>query len=162
MREKKWDKYEVALLIEAFLAIEDGADKILTLENLSSKLREIARIDGFDIDEKFRNLNGMQWQLGYIKLILKGVELKNRKAPKIFLEGVQIYKEHREIYLELLSEAYKKIKQGTKEMTAEENKQNFTFCFLSFFSISSSQKIGFPDCSQPSRTVASKAVKKHF
>lgn len=125
MREKKWDKYEVALLIEAFLAIEDGADKILTLENLSSKLREIARIDGFDIDEKFRNLNGMQWQLGYIKLILKGVELKNRKAPKIFLEGVQIYKEHREIYLELLSEAYKKIKQGTKEMTAEENKQNF-------------------------------------
>jgi hypothetical protein len=125
MREKNWDKYEVALLIEAFLAIEDGADKILTLENLSSKLREMARIDGFDVDDRFRNLNGMQWQLGYIKLILKGAELKNRKAPKIFLEGVQIYKEHRDIYLELLREAYEKIGQGTKEMTAEERKQNF-------------------------------------
>ena len=74
MREKNWDKYEVALLIEAFLTIEDGADKILTLENLSAKLRKMALIDGFDVDDRFRNLNGMQWQLGYIKLILNGVE----------------------------------------------------------------------------------------
>jgi len=32
MREKNWDKYEVVLLIEAFLAVENGADKIAILQ----------------------------------------------------------------------------------------------------------------------------------
>lgn len=66
MREKNWDKYEVALLIEAFLAIENGADRLAVLQELSLKLRKIALGEGYEIDEKFRNLNGVQWQLGTI------------------------------------------------------------------------------------------------
>ena len=91
MREKNWDKYEVALLIEAFLAIENGADKIAILQELSLQLRKMAKIDGFDIDDKFRNLNGMQWQLGFIKLAFNGSSWENRKPPKLFISPVHFY-----------------------------------------------------------------------
>ena len=125
MREKNWDKYEVALLIEAFLAIGNGADRLAILQGLSSNLRKMAENEGFDIDDKFRNLNGVQWQLGYIKLIFNETELKNRKAPKLFIDGVQLYKEQRKEYDDILQEAYVKIGQGTEEMTVEDNKKNF-------------------------------------
>lgn len=125
MREKNWDKYEVALLIEAFLAIENGAERLAVLQGLSSNLRKMAEDDGFDIDDKFRNLNGVQWQLGYIKLIFNETELKNRKAPKLFIDGVQLYKEQRKEYDDILQEAYVKIGQGTEEMTIEDNKKKF-------------------------------------
>lgn len=132
MREKNWDKYEVALLIEAFLAIENGADKISILQELSLQLRKMAKIDGFDIDDKFRNLNGMQWQLGFIKLAFNGSSWENRKPPKLFIEGVATYKENREEYLRILGEAKEKIRQGAKEMTADENKQSFIKWFEVF------------------------------
>ena len=125
MREKNWDKYEVALLIEAFLAIGNGADRLAILQGLSSNLRKMAENEGFDIDDKFRNLNGVQWQLGYIKLIFNETELKNRKAPKLFIDGVQLYKEQRKEYEDILQEAHVKIRQGTEEMTVEDNKKNF-------------------------------------
>ena len=132
MREKNWDKYEVALLIEAFLAIENGADRIFVLQELSLQLRKMAIMGGFDIDDKFRNLNGMQWQLGIIKLAFSGSSLKNRKPPKLFIEVVSIYKDNREQYLQLLKEARGMIGQGAKEMAADENKQSFIKWFQVF------------------------------
>ena len=38
--------------------------KIIELKKLSDKLRRKAVNEGLIIDETFRNLNGMQWQLG--------------------------------------------------------------------------------------------------
>lgn len=155
MREKNWDKYEVALLIEAFLAIENGADRLAVLQGLSSNLRKMAENEGFDIDDKFRNLNGVQWQLGYIKLIFNEIELKNRKAPKLFIDGVQLYKEQRKEYDDILQEAYVKIGQGTEEMTVEDNKKNF-IKWLDLFNGKKCAVETFVDCFEKVSSYANK------
>lgn len=66
-RQPTWDKYEVALLIYAYIQIKNGKEeKIIELKKLSDKLRRKAVNEGLIIDETFRNLNGMQWQLGFV------------------------------------------------------------------------------------------------
>ncbi len=59
-----WDKFETALLIEAFWKIENKqGEKQDVLLKLSESLRKRAVNQGMQIDEIFRNLNGMNLQL---------------------------------------------------------------------------------------------------
>lgn len=125
MREKNWDIYEVALLIEAYLKIEEGANKISTLESLSINLRKMAKNAGFEIDDKYRNLNGLQWQLGYMKLAFIGASLDYRKLPKLFLEGVLLYKTNKLEFDKILGEAHGKVLGSDGEMVKGDNKAEF-------------------------------------
>ena len=60
--QKSWDKYEVALLIEAYFEIKkDYKRKKEILTDLSNSLRQRAINMGYTIDDEFRNLNGMLW-----------------------------------------------------------------------------------------------------
>ena len=110
MAQKNWDKYEVALLIEAYQNIKQSkADKMSTLIALSQNLRKMAQNDGFEIDEIFRNLNGMQWQLGIIEKTLLGENYEGRTPPRIFTEMVEIYNQNQQEFQDILAESYKKI-----------------------------------------------------
>ena len=58
-----WTKVEVALLIEAYQAISlspKAKEQILGV--LSTNLRNMAVNAGIEIDDTYRNLNGMFWQ----------------------------------------------------------------------------------------------------
>jgi len=56
---KIWDKYEVALLIECYENIKNGEDQKSALMQLSKDLRNMAILAGKNIDETYRNYNGM-------------------------------------------------------------------------------------------------------
>lgn len=74
MRQPAWDKYETALLIEAYWKIQaDHSQKGAIIAALSSSLRERA---SFEIDDTFRNENGMLGQLQTIEDIMAMEETK--------------------------------------------------------------------------------------
>lgn len=125
MREKNWDIYEVVLLIEAYYKIENGEDRLITLQTLSQELRQLALNGGYEIDDKFRNLNGVQWQMGFIRLALNKTEFESRKPPKIFIEGVELYKKNREEYFATLRKARMLLKKEKQEMVLESTKTQF-------------------------------------
>ncbi len=111
-RQPTWDKYEVALLVEAYLAIErDKTKKLDVLQELSNNLRKKASNEGMTIDNTFRNLNGMQWQLGFIKCAFTNSSVGNHQPSKMFCDIVNMYLNDREKYDEILSEAKARIGQ---------------------------------------------------
>ena len=89
-RQPTWDKFEVALLVEAYLTIErDSTKKLDVLQELSNNLRKKASNEGMTIDDTFRNLNGMQWQLGFIKCAFNNSSVGNHQLSDGTLWEVQ-------------------------------------------------------------------------
>lgn len=108
LRQPSWDKYETALLIEAYWKIKaDRSQKGTFVAALSSSLRKRAT---FGIDDTFRNENGINMRLGELDFLFsKGcVGLKN--TSDLFREMVEMYQSNRAKYEKVLSEA--------KEMTS--------------------------------------------
>ncbi len=108
LRQPSWDKYETALLIEAYWKIKaDRSQKGTIVAALSSSLRKRAT---FGIDDTFRNENGINMRLGELDFLFsKGcVGLKN--TSDLFREMVEMYQSNRAKYEKVLSEA--------KEMTS--------------------------------------------
>lgn len=108
-RQPTWDKYEVALLVEAHLAIEkENTKKIEILQVLSETLRRKAINEGMVIDDTFRNLNGMQWQLGFVKCAFGNNSYSSHRPSKMFREIVNMYLYEKERFDEILAEAKRK------------------------------------------------------
>ena len=104
-----WDKYETALLIEAFWKIEnDKQSRSVVLQELSDSLRKKAVNQGIAIDDTFRNLNGMQMQLSCIAVTF----YPNRPAmhkTAIMEEMADLYKKNRAAFNLILAEAHKMV-----------------------------------------------------
>ena len=125
MPQKNWDKYEVALLIETYQNIKQGrVDRNTALVALSQNLRQIAINEGLEIDDTFRNLNGMQWQMGFIERAFVGEDYESRIPPHIFVEMVALYNDNKAKFQEILDEAHSKI-VGKKETNHDGRKQLF-------------------------------------
>lgn len=102
-RQPTWDKYEVALLISAYIQIKNGKEeKIAELKKLSDKLRRKAENEGLIIDETFRNLNGMQWQLGFVDCAFNNKSFGTHSPSKMFRKMVDMYQNEREAFDEIL------------------------------------------------------------
>lgn len=114
-----WDKYETALLIETFIKLEDKEiSKNAAIEYLSNILRQRAVNGGIDIDDMFRNYNGISMQLQNIDTLFKsGSSVRN--ASKMFKNMVVMYKEDKQLFYQILTEA--------KKMTDNENSMQTQF-----------------------------------
>ena len=90
--QRPWNKYEVALLIECYINVtEKGRPLEDELIRLSTVLRQMAINTGLEIDEVYRNLNGMHWQYGFMKATFEGA--KNSGNPsKLFFDMVALYR----------------------------------------------------------------------
>jgi hypothetical protein len=111
-RQPAWDKYEVALLVDAYLRIKNEHQmKLLILQELSNTLRTIAINRGIVIDDTYRNLNGMLWQYGFIEKAFQNAMYENRKPPKRFKSISTMYKERRSDFNKLLDDAKKLMMQ---------------------------------------------------
>lgn len=64
-----WSQHEVALLIDTFLRVEEGADLGQAAERLSLTLRKLAIQAGQTIDDAYRNVNGMKMQLANVQYL---------------------------------------------------------------------------------------------
>ena len=103
LRQPSWDKYETALLIEAYWKIKaDRSQKSEIVAALSSSLRKRA---SFDIDDIFRNENGINLRLGELEYLFSSGSTGLKHASNLFREMVDMYMNNRSEYEIVLSEA---------------------------------------------------------
>ena len=103
-----WTREEAAILLDALIQSLDGAiDRNTAISNVSSTLRKRAKENGVDIDDVFRNVNGITLQMSVMEHIYTEGKhgLKKPTMPKLFQDIVDLYKNNRAEYDELLKEA---------------------------------------------------------
>lgn len=121
-RQLPWNRYEVALLLDAYLQIQEEPQKEKEiLADLSKILRKRALHLGHTIDATFRNENGMSIQYQRMKFLMTdGAVGFDGPISRSFHEVVDIYKKDRNWYQMILNkarkdaglEAYKKEKKA--------------------------------------------------
>lgn len=111
-----WDKYETAILISACVDYNAGkCTKKEAIKDVSQILRKRAEKNGIEIDDVFRNENGIAMQFMLVNALLTQEKCGLRGASKLFVSMVELYKSDRRKFQEILMEARK---------TVEANKSN--------------------------------------
>lgn len=107
MKRIPWDKYESALLVEAYWQIaQTPSKKSLILKNLSITLRQRAIRKGMEIDSFFRNYNGMKIQYALLEyLVTDGNKGLSGNIAKTIAEVEAIYENDQTMFLEILKQA---------------------------------------------------------
>lgn len=108
-RQLPWDRYEVALLLDAYLRIQEDPQKAKDiLADLSKNLRKRAIHLGYTIDAGFRNENGMSLQYQRMKILMTNSAYGfDGPISRCFHEVVDIYKKDRDWYQMILNKARK-------------------------------------------------------
>jgi hypothetical protein len=121
----QWDQEETAILLDAFLQADEGSlSRKEAIQMASVELRDRAKKSGIDVDDKFRNINGITLQMSVLEYIYTNGNrgLKKPVIPKLFRDVVELYRSDKPAYLKLL--------QGAKQMGSESasvQKQFFTW-----------------------------------
>lgn len=107
LKQRPWDKYEAAILLDALLKVNDGAisrkDAILSV---SDKLRRRAIILGLEIDDTFRNEAGILFQMHSMESAYLGYTVV-KPASKLFLDIVELWRNNKPEFEKLLNNAMK-------------------------------------------------------
>ena len=101
-----WDKYEVALLIEAYCKIKQNkVPRKKVVSELSAKLRSRAKNRGITVDDTYPNENGISMRLGELDFLFlgDGVGLKNTSG--LFRQMVLLYETDKVEFQKTLMEA---------------------------------------------------------
>ena len=111
-----WDKYEVALLIEACLQVlNNEKTKHAAVAELSDALRERALNSGIEIDKIFRNRNGISLQMTKMDYLLTDGETGLPGASKLYVEIESLYETNPTEFAKILKAAKEQIGQETSE-----------------------------------------------
>lgn len=105
-QQPPWNIYEACLMLEVYLKCKDKPHKeqVPYLEKLSKNLRQIAINRGLNIDERYRNLNGMVMQFQSMR---KAFSKEGKfDATKRFVEACKLYINDKAKFYLTLSEAY--------------------------------------------------------
>ena len=90
----EWNLLEASLLLEAYLEIQNNTiSKMAAIHRLSEDLRKMAVNQGLEIDNVFRNENGITFQLYSMDSAYKGYTVI-KPANKVFKDIVSIYKDN--------------------------------------------------------------------
>lgn len=109
VRPPAWDKYEAVILLEGMIDIKQhDMPRNIVVERVSQDLRKMARNRGIEIDELFRNVNGIAFQLQSMESAYCGYTVF-KPASKLFTEIAGVYKTDHTSYELLLKEAKKMI-----------------------------------------------------
>ena len=105
VRQRPWDKYEAAILLEAVIKIYQGeVERKQAIADVSDKLRKKALNEGLEIDDIYRNIAGITFQMYSMESAYVGYTIR-KPATKLFLEIVKTMKDNKEEYDEILQEA---------------------------------------------------------
>ena len=106
----EWDKFEVALLIDACEQVQQKKiTKPEMVSRLSSSLRRRAEKSGIVIDAIFRNENGISLQMTKMDYLLTDGKTGLPGASKLYAEMAGLRKKHPDEYSQLLNEAKRQI-----------------------------------------------------
>lgn len=120
-----WDKYETAILIDAYLKVKnEQLSQSEAVKEVSLLLRRRATHLGVAIDSVFRNENGIGMQIKIIGGLIDKKPSGLHSATKIFHEMVDLYKTDRPEYEKILF-------QARGECVMQQNVQDSFFAWLS-------------------------------
>lgn len=90
--QPRWNKMEAAILLEAVLNVENGLEKRkAAIIRVSATLRKIAEVQGVEIDDKYRNVNGITFQFQSMECSALGrISSANKAGSKLFDEIVKL------------------------------------------------------------------------
>lgn len=108
-----WDKYESALLFNAYENIVSGKDFKVEALKLSNTLRQYAVNRGMKIDDTYRNVNGMNTHLAQVQYLFTEGRKGLPSSSKSTREMYKLYQSNYEDYLSLLKEAIRLSKTPT-------------------------------------------------
>ena len=104
-RQPSWNMLEAIVLLEAFIATKDGLlSRTDAINKASLDLRNMALNQGMNIDQTFRNENGISFQMQSMESAFYGKNMF-KPATKLFTEAARIYHEDQNEYQKLLKRA---------------------------------------------------------
>lgn len=123
-KQVAFTKHEAALLLDAYLKVLSGnLSRIESIKECSHMLRLMAVNSGVEIDNIYRNVNGIAFQMASMESAYQGKTIM-KPATRMFINMVNIYKTDKKEYKKLLEEA--------KDMATA--KQNNCVAFRSWLS----------------------------
>lgn len=100
-----WDKYEAVILLDALIKTYEGAlSKETAIKKVSDELRQIAVNKGINIDDAYRNENGIRYQMRSMESAYYGTT-SSIPATQLFIKIVSIYNTDSAQFEKILSEA---------------------------------------------------------
>lgn len=104
-RQIPFTEHEAALLLDAYLTAIDGtASRTEAIKKCSDGLRHMATNNGMVIDDVYRNVNGITFQMASMESAYQGRTIM-KPATRLFSAMVETYRNNRSRYDELLKEA---------------------------------------------------------
>lgn len=116
-KQPKWDIYEAVILLDGYLEwLNTNQPKTKIIKRISADLRRMATNRGTEIDDIYRNENGISYQIQSMDSAYKGKKVYV-PATRLFEETVELYRTDAERYIEILEEAKSMVavKQNNKE-----------------------------------------------
>ncbi len=104
-RQREWNRHEAAVLLNALLAVRNGiTPRMEAIARVSEQLRRMAQNQGEEIDERFRNVNGIGFEMKSMESALVGRTVV-KPASRLFEQIVELYRTNNPEYKKLLEEA---------------------------------------------------------
>ena len=104
-KQPKWDIYEAVILLDGYLEwLNTNQPKTKIIKRISADLRRMATHRGTEIDDIYRNENGISYQIQSIDSAYKGKKVYV-PATRLFEKTVELYRTDAERYSEILEEA---------------------------------------------------------
>lgn len=100
-----WDEEETALLIEAYQQSKSESNRREIVAKLSRDLRGRAELEGIDLDDKFRNENGVSMRMAEIACLFGDEDNGMKKTSKLFKRMVSLYQNNKVQFDAILMEA---------------------------------------------------------
>lgn len=116
-RQKPWDQYEAIVLLEGFLDIlSNNFSRNKVIDRVSHDLRTMAINQGHEIDDIFRNKNGITFQMKSMESAYLGYTTM-KPASRLFTETVALYRNS--------PSEYEKMRKGAREMIEGNKEKKF-------------------------------------
>lgn len=118
--QPQWNLYEAAILLQAYIETLQGTMTLQeAIHNVSTQLRQMGVNNGIEVDDVFRNINGISFQIKSMESAYKGFTVM-KPASRLFSEIVCIYRNNPDRYKEVLKEAQKMVEPKATEIVAVE------------------------------------------
>ncbi len=112
-RQVAFSEHEAALLLDAYLKVLRGEkSRMASIQECSTQLRQMALNTGKHIDDIYRNVNGITFQMSSMESAYQGHTIM-KPATRLFTQVVDLYRNSTKQYQKLLMEAKEMAK--TKE-----------------------------------------------
>ena len=112
-KQAAFNEHEAALLLDTYLKVLRGEkSRMASIQECSTQLRQMALNTGKTIDDIYRNVNGITFQMSSMELAYQG-QTVIKPATRLFTQVVDLFRNDTKQYQKLLMEAKEMAK--TKE-----------------------------------------------